>query len=57
MKSTEIYINIERTLFESNTDEFTVKIAQTPDEIKQLLETDFEYICQKDDLTFMRKRK
>ncbi len=34
LESTEIYINIEHTLFgESTNDEFTVKIAEKPEEI------------------------
>jgi len=39
------------------TDEFTVKVAKTPNEIQDLLEVGFEYVCEKDDLTFFRKRK
>jgi DNA polymerase III delta prime subunit len=58
LKNTEIYITVERTLFgESGNDEFTVKVAETPQDIKALLEVGFEYICQKDNLIFMRKRK
>jgi integrase len=57
VKSTEVYINIERSTFESANDSFTVKVAQTPEEIQQLLETGFEYVCQKDNLIFLRKRK
>jgi hypothetical protein len=38
-------------------DEFTVKVASKPEEIKALLETGFEYICEKDGLMFFRKRK
>ena len=57
LQNTEIYINIERTLFEPNDDEFTVKVAQSPEEIKALLEIGFEYVCQKDTLIFLRKRK
>lgn len=58
IKNTEIYVTIERTIFsESNADEFTVKVAGKPDEIKNLLEVGFEYICEKDDLLFFRKRK
>ena len=55
--STEVYINIERAVFESTNDSFTVKIAQTPEEIQQLLETGFEYVLQKDNLIFLRERK
>jgi len=34
-----------------------VKVAQTPEEIKGLLETGFEYTCEKDGLLFFKKRK
>lgn len=57
LTSTEVYINIERTMFESTCDEFTVKVTEKPEEIKALLETGFEYICEKDNLAFLRKRK
>jgi integrase len=57
VKNTEIYINIEQTLFESTNDEFTVKITDKPEEVKELLEVGFEYVCQKDSLIFLRKRK
>ncbi len=58
LESTEIYINIEHTLFgaEAN-DEFTVKVAENPEEIVALLEIGFEYVCQKDNLIFLRKRR
>jgi len=57
LKNTEIYITIEKTLFGEYSDEFTVKVASKPEEIKALLETGFEYICEKDGLMFFRKRK
>lgn len=58
IKSTEIYINIEHTLFEAGAnDQFTVRIVEKPEEIKELLEAGFEYVCQKDTLIFLRKRK
>ena len=57
LKSTEIYINIEHTLFEDSDGAFTVKVAEKPEEIKSLLEAGFEYVCQKDNLIFLRKRK
>ena len=39
-------------------EDFHVKISETPEEIKGLLEVGFEYVCQKDeDLVFFRKRK
>ena len=58
LDSTLIYINIEKALFHEGTpEEFHVKIAQTPKEVKGLLEVGFEYVCEKDDLLFFRKRK
>jgi len=55
--NTEIYINIADTIFESKSDEFTVKVTEKLEEVKSLLETGFEYVCQKDNLIFLRKRK
>jgi integrase len=58
IKSTEIYINIEHTIFEAGAnDQFTVKVTEKPEEIKALLEVGFEYVCNKDNLIFLRKRK
>lgn len=57
IRSTEIYINIEHTIFDPTSDEFTVKVAEKPEDVKALLEVDFEYVCQKDGLIFLRKRK
>ena len=55
--TTLLYIEVEKVLFEETTDEFTVKVAQKPYEIKQSLEVGFEYVCEKDGLLFFRKRK
>jgi hypothetical protein len=57
VKNTEIYINIENTLFETSSDEFNVRVTNKPEEVKSLLEVGFEYVCQKDNLMFLRKRK
>jgi hypothetical protein len=57
IENTEFYINIEQALFQTQNDEFHVKTALTPEEIKSLLEVGFEYICEKDGLLFFRKRK
>jgi len=57
LQSTEIYINIEQALFEEAPEEFHVKVAEKPEEIKALLEVGFEYICEKSGLMFFRKRK
>jgi integrase len=57
IRSTEIYITIERTIFEPSSDNYRVKVAKNPEEIKGLLEIGFEYVCEKNDLVFLRKRK
>jgi len=57
LSNTEIYITVERTLFEPGNDEYTVKVAKEPNEIKELLEVGFEYVCEKNELVFLRKRK
>jgi len=57
LRNTEIYVNIERTLFEPGSDEFTVRVVERPEEVKALLEVGFEYVCQRDNLIFLRKRK
>jgi hypothetical protein len=45
LRYTEIYINIERTIFEPTSDELTVKTAETVEEVKALLEVGFKYVC------------
>lgn len=58
LKNTEIYITVERTLLgETGNDEFTVRVSEDPEEIKALLEAGVQYVCQKDNLIFLRKRK
>jgi len=44
-------------IFKEATDEFTVRVVKAPEEIKGLLEVGFEYVCEKEDLMFLRKRK
>ncbi len=57
IENTLLYIQLEQALFQESSDEFTVRVAAKPDEVKQLLETGFDYICQQDDLLYFRKRK
>ena len=37
IRSMEIYINIEYTIFDPTSDEFTVKVAEKPEDVKALL--------------------
>jgi len=55
--NTEIYINIADTIFEPKSDAFTVKVVERPEDVKKSLEAGFEFVCQKDKLIFLRKRK
>lgn len=58
MENTLLYIQIEQAIFGAGiNDEFTVQATSNKEEIKQLLSVGFEYIRQKDDLLFFRKRK
>ena len=57
IENTMIYIDVERALFQTSNDEFHVRVAKSPEEIKALLEVGFEYVCEKDGLLFFRKRK
>jgi integrase len=58
IKSTMLYIYLERQLYQSTgNDEFHVKVAKSPEEIKAFLAVGFEYIVEKDGLMFFRKRK
>jgi integrase len=57
LDSTLLYIQLEQALYKEESSEFHVAIARTPEEIKALLEVGFEYICQKDDILYFRKRK
>lgn len=52
-----LYLQLAETIFRETDDEFTVRIAKTSEEIKQLLEVGFEYVVDKDGLMFFRKRK
>jgi hypothetical protein len=57
IETTLLYIQLSETIFKEVTDEFTVKIARKPEQIKALLEVGFEYICQKEELYYFRKRR
>ena len=57
LNTTLLYIQLDKALFSGGRDEFHVKVAEKPEEIKELLEVGFEYVCKKDGLMFFRKRK
>lgn len=57
LDTTLLYIQLEKHLYKEDLDTFTVKAVKDAEEIGPLLEVGFEYVCQKDGLTFFRKRK
>lgn len=57
LNTTLLYVQIEKALFRNQPENFHVKAAKEPEEIQALLEVGFEFICQKGELMFFRKRK
>jgi len=55
--TTLLYIQLAEVIFDESTDEFTVRVASKPEEITELLEVGFEFVCQKDGLLYLKKRK
>jgi integrase len=55
--NTEIYINIEQAVFQTEDSEFHVKVAETLDEACKLLEVGFEYVADMDGKRLFRKRR
>jgi integrase/recombinase XerD len=55
--STMIYINIEQATFLADTDEWTCKIADTPEEAVKLIEAGFIYVNSMGEKTIYKKRK
>ena len=51
------YVQLDQSLFDKDADSFTCKVAKTPKEIKQLVEAGFDYVTEKDDLVYFRKRR
>lgn len=58
MKNTEKYVTMAKQIFgQYGNDEYIVKIARTEQELTMCLEIGFEYVCTKETLIFLRKRK
>jgi len=58
LKSTQVYIHIERALFRTmEPGEYHVKVATEKEEIVSLLEEGFEFVMEKERLAYFRKRK
>lgn len=58
LNSTMIYIDIERAIYgELRDDEFTVRVAKTLEEDRELIEVGFEYVTERKGAKIYRKRK
>lgn len=57
MDSTLIYIQLEKALYQDKKEDFIIMAVKDLEQIKAMLEIGFDYLCQKDDLVFLRKRK
>jgi len=57
INNTLIYINLERAVFKTSNDEFTVRAVNTLEEACKLLEVGFEYVTKVDGKKIFRKRK
>lgn len=56
--NTTIYIHIEHAIFkEGQPEQFHVRVAKEPEQIKELLGAGFDYVCEKEGTLFFRKRK
>ncbi|MBS7613274.1 hypothetical protein KEJ48_03385 [Candidatus Bathyarchaeota archaeon] len=52
-----IYVTIGKALYQQQSDEFHVRVAQAKGEIVKLLEAGFEYVFTHDGFAYFRKRK
>jgi len=57
VESTARYIQIEKSLFLSASDEFHVKVAKTIEEDAKLIEVGFEFVTERNGQKLFRKRK
>jgi len=57
LASTQIYINMERVIFNGNDDEFHVKVAGNLEEACKLVALGFEYVTDLDGKKLFKKRK
>ena len=58
LRSTELYIHIEETLFQDQDNQgFHSATAKTIEQAQKLIQTGFEYVCTHNDIMLFRKRK
>jgi hypothetical protein len=52
-----MHAQLSETIYKDTSEEFTVRVAKTSEEITKLLEVVSQYMCKKDGLVYFRKRK
>jgi len=57
LQNTELYIHIEETIFNAQSSEYHLKVAETAKEACELLEVGFEYVTEMEGKKLFRKRK
>ena len=58
LDSTMVYIDIEKAIYGSGRDDdYTVRVAKTIKEDKELIEAGFEHVTDRDNMKIYRKRK
>jgi len=55
--TTLLYIQLDKTLFNENSEEFIAKMTKEPSEVQTLLEVGFLWVGVTDGLVYLRKRK
>jgi len=55
IQNTMIYINLESALFHEANEEFTVRVAETPDDACSLVEAGFDYVTEMEGQKIFRK--
>jgi integrase len=55
--STQLYINIEASIFQFSNNEYNSATAKTIEEAQKLIESGFEYVTEMDGLKLLRKHK
>ena len=57
VETTALYVQIDKSLFQDQNDEFHSAIAKTIEEAAKLIEVGFEYVCTHEGIMLLRKRK
>lgn len=55
--STQVYINIEASIFQFSNDEYNSATAKTIEEAQKLIESGFDYVTEMNGIRIFRKRK